>query len=89
MSGHAAGAGLVDPDHAGRRSLPRTSVAALIRIRWTVHHAMPWTSVTSLTARFVDVTAAQTFTVSRAVTLARAGGWVLISVNERRAQVST
>ena len=45
---------------------------------------MPWSRATSLTARFVVVTAAATFTFNRVVTLARAGSWALVSVNERR-----
>ena len=63
---------------------PRTSAAALTRIRCTVHHAIPWSLATSLTARFVVVTAAQTFTFRRVVTRARAGSWALVSVNDRR-----
>lgn len=52
---------------------PRTSAAALTKIRCTVYQAIPWSFTSSLIARFVVVTAALTFTFNRVVTRARAG----------------
>ena len=53
-------------------------------MRCTMPHAMPSSLATSLTARFVVVTAAATSTVSRLVTRAQTGSCTPVSVNDRR-----
>ena len=62
------------------------SAAARTRMRCTVPQAMPWSLATSLTARFVVVTAAVISTVSRLVTRTRTGNCTLVSVNDRRGE---
>ena len=61
-----------------------TAAAASTRIRWAVHHAIPHSAATSLTARFAPATAAPTRSRSLVVTRERAGSCALASVKDLR-----
>jgi len=61
-----------------------TPAAASTRIRWVVHHAIPHSAATSLTARFATATATPTRSRSLVVTRERAGSCALARVKDLR-----
>ena len=61
-----------------------TAAAARTRIRWAVHHAIPHSAATSLTARFAPATATPTRSRSLVVTRERARSCALASVQDLR-----